>query len=121
MTKMEANEAGESFFTTKLFGQETKRTCERIWRCLKKDKVTSIGIYGVKGVGKTTLAKLINHLLQQKTQSQVIWINISQEFSIKELQNDIAAAIGFDLLEEDDEEKRRSRYTNRSKGKRILF
>nr|XP_016460305.1 PREDICTED: probable disease resistance protein At1g12290 [Nicotiana tabacum] len=118
VTKMEANEAGESFFTTKLFGQETKRTCERIWRCLKKDKVTSIGIYGVKGVGKTTLAKLINHLLQQKTQYQVFWINISQESSIRELQSDIAAAIGLDLLEEEDEEKRATALHDSFKGKK---
>ncbi|KAG5574818.1 hypothetical protein H5410_054952 [Solanum commersonii] len=100
-------EARESFFPTKLFGQETKRTCERIWRCLKKDKViTSIGIYGVKGVGKTTLAKLINHLVEQKTKSQVIWINVSQQCNIKVLQNDIAKSLGFDLIEEHDEEKR---------------
>ncbi|XP_060182791.1 probable disease resistance protein At4g27220 [Lycium barbarum] len=103
---MEANEAGESFFPTKLFGQENKRTCERIWRCLKKDKVTSIGIYGVKGVGKTTLAKLINHILEQKTQSQVFWINVSQQCNIKGLQGDIALALGLDLLVEQDEEKR---------------
>ncbi|XP_055815549.1 probable disease resistance protein At4g27220 [Solanum dulcamara] len=103
---MEANEEGESFFPTKLFGQETKRTCERIWRCLKKDKVTSIGIYGVKGVGKTTLAKLINHLLEQKTKSQVFWINVSQQCNIKGLQNDVAKALGLDLLEEHDEDKR---------------
>ncbi|KAM3360269.1 putative disease resistance protein [Capsicum galapagoense] len=103
---MEANEEGESFFPTKLFGQETKRTCERIWRCLKKDKVRSIGIYGVKGVGKTTLAKLINHLLEQKTQSQVFWINVSQQCGIKGLQSDVAKVLGLDLLEERDEEKR---------------
>ncbi|CAN4126502.1 unnamed protein product [Withania somnifera] len=92
---METNESGESFFPTKLYGQETKRTCERIWRCLKKDKVTSIGIYGVKGVGKTTLAKLINHLLEQKTKSRVFWVNVSQQCSIKGLQS-----------EEQDEEQR---------------
>ncbi|PHT31412.1 hypothetical protein CQW23_27749 [Capsicum baccatum] len=103
---MEANEEGESFFPTKLVGQETKRTCERIWRCLKKDKVRSIGIYGVKGVGKTTLAKLINHLLEQKTQSQVFWINVSQQCGIKGLQSDVAKVLGLDLLEERDEEKR---------------
>lgn len=104
---MEANEARESFFPTKLFGQQTKRTCERIWRCLRKDKlITSIGIYGVKGVGKTTLVKLINHLLEQKTNSQVIWINVSQQCNIKGLQSDVAKALGLDLLEEHDEEKR---------------
>lgn len=104
---MEANEARESFFPTKLFGQQTKRTCERIWRCLRKDKlITSIGINGVKGVGKTTLVKLINHLLEQKTNSQVIWINVSQQCNIKGLQSDVAKALGLDLLEEHDEEKR---------------
>ncbi|MCD7468908.1 hypothetical protein HAX54_007461 [Datura stramonium] len=115
---MEANEAGESFFPTKLFGQETKRTCERIWRCLKKDKVTSIGIYGVKGVGKTTLAKLINHLLEQKTKSQVIWIDVSKQCSIKGLQSDVAAALGFDLLDEQDEEKRAIALHESFKGKK---
>ncbi|KAL7153174.1 hypothetical protein ABFS83_04G148100 [Erythranthe nasuta] len=101
---------GEALLTTKLVGKAFEENVERIWQLLVTDKVRSIGIYGMGGVGKTTLTKHIhNRLLKELTQECVFWITVSQEFSITMLQDGIARAIKLDLSDERDEDKRAAR------------
>ncbi|KAL7153166.1 hypothetical protein ABFS83_04G147400 [Erythranthe nasuta] len=101
---------GEALLTTKLVGKAFEENVERIWKLLVTDKVPSIGIYGMGGVGKTTLTKHIhNRLLEELTQECVFWITVSQEFSITMLQDGIARAIKLDLSDERDEDKRAAR------------
>ncbi|KAL8056927.1 hypothetical protein ABFX02_04G150300 [Erythranthe guttata] len=101
---------GEALLTTKLIGKAFEENVERIWKLLVTEKVPSIGIYGMGGVGKTTLTKHIhNRLLEELTQECVFWITVSQEFSITMLQDGIARAINLDLSDERDEDKRAAR------------
>jgi disease resistance protein RPS2 len=69
---------------------------------------SSIGIYGMGGVGKTTLlTHIYNQLLQERgTFPHVRWITVSQDFSVYKLQNLIAQDIDLDLSNEDNERKR---------------
>ncbi|KAL7153171.1 hypothetical protein ABFS83_04G147800 [Erythranthe nasuta] len=101
---------GEALLTTKLIGKAFEENVERIWKLLVTEKVPSIGIYGMGGVGKTTLTKHIhNRLLEELTQECVFWITVSQEFSITMLQDEIARAIKLGLSDERDEDKRAAR------------
>ncbi|CDP17472.1 unnamed protein product [Coffea canephora] len=61
------------------------------------------------GVGKTTLAEHIHNHLLENTPFKVYWISVSQDFSIKRLQGDVAKRLGLDLSNVDDEKVRARR------------
>ncbi|PIN25343.1 hypothetical protein CDL12_01917 [Handroanthus impetiginosus] len=114
---------GEELLTTKMRGKGFKANLKRIWNFLKSDEVSSIGIYGMGGVGKTALVKHINNMiLQKRKERRVCWITVSQVFSIKKLQDEIADFIGLrDLFNEENEEKRAARLNHAISGKNIIL
>ncbi|XP_034891447.2 probable disease resistance protein At4g27220 [Populus alba] len=96
---------GDAVPTTKLVGQAFEDHEKTIWSWLMHDEVSTIGIYGMGGVGKTTLVKHIYDQLQKRRDSfcHVYWITVSQDTSISKLQNSIARRIGLDLSNEGEE------------------
>ncbi|KAL8056846.1 hypothetical protein ABFX02_04G145700 [Erythranthe guttata] len=98
------------FAETKLVGQAYGEILSKILKLLVEDRVASVGIYGMGGVGKTALMKHIhNRLLERSGQECVIWVTVSRKFSIMTLQDRIAHAVGLDLENEFDEDKRAAR------------
>ncbi|XP_073262620.1 probable disease resistance protein At4g27220 [Populus alba] len=76
-----------------------------IWSLLMDDEVPTIGIYGMGGVGKTTILQHIHNELLQRPDicDHVWWVTVSQDFSINRLQNIIAKRLLIDLSSEDDD------------------
>ncbi|CAA7409747.1 unnamed protein product [Spirodela intermedia] len=69
-----------------MVGEE--ETLSEIRRLVEDDEVGIIGIYGLGGVGKTTLLKAINHELHQRGPPRfdlVIWATVSKEGDILEV------------------------------------
>ncbi|XP_040967079.1 probable disease resistance protein At1g52660 [Gossypium hirsutum] len=67
--------------TSELVGEEAVRN--EIWACLIQEEVSKIGVWGMGGVGKTTIMKHIhNDLLKQQRFERVIWVTISKEFNV---------------------------------------
>ncbi|EEF32193.1 Disease resistance protein RPM1, putative [Ricinus communis] len=89
----------------KLVCQAFEINKEKIWQYLEEGEGFCIGIWGMGGVGKTTLLTYIYNELLRK-QKNVYWITVSQDFSVRKLQNHIAKAIDRDISIEDDEKKR---------------
>ncbi|XP_010999683.1 PREDICTED: probable disease resistance protein At4g27220 [Populus euphratica] len=104
------NESGpDVFLTEELTGGEFENNKNVIWSWIMNDEASSsIGIYGMGGVGKTTLlTHIYNQLLQERgTFPHVHWITVSQDFSVYKLQNLIARDFHLDLSNEDNERKR---------------
>ncbi|CAI9773422.1 unnamed protein product [Fraxinus pennsylvanica] len=89
--------------------QAFQRNLDDICMSLMDVKVTSIsiGIYGMGGVGKTTLAKRVHDKLKESTFSgDVYWVTVSQEFSIDKLQSDMAEALNLHFSCGSDKTKR---------------
>ncbi|KAJ9671380.1 hypothetical protein PVL29_025193 [Vitis rotundifolia] len=98
-----------ALLTAQLIGETTaKRNLENIWTCLEKGEIQSIGVWGMGGIGKTTVITHIhNQLLENRdTFGHVYWVTVSKESSIRRLQDAIARKINLDLSEEEDEKIR---------------
>ncbi|XVF11377.1 hypothetical protein REPUB_Repub08aG0022800 [Reevesia pubescens] len=67
------------------------------WSSLEAEKVGIIGLYGMGGVGKTTLMNKINNKFCEDPNrfDVVIWILVSKGFYIGKVQDDIARRIGI--------------------------
>ncbi|XP_022888404.1 probable disease resistance protein At5g63020 [Olea europaea var. sylvestris] len=100
------SKALELYFPKELF-LEVNESID-IWMSLMDDSVLSIGIYGMGGIGKTTLAMHVhNKLLKESTfLGHVYWVTVSQEFSIYKLQNDIAHVLKLYFSCENDKRRR---------------
>ncbi|WCJ24863.1 Disease resistance protein (CC-NBS-LRR class) family [Euphorbia peplus] len=76
-------------------GLQTK--LDEVWSTLMKPEVGVLGLYGLGGVGKTTLLTHINDkfVSTQNDFDFVIWIVVSKEFSLGKIQEQIGERIGI--------------------------
>ena len=91
---------GEEFPTTELIGKSTtERVKEEILAYVLGNDVGKIGVYGMGGIGKSTIMEHINnHLLNDiKKFESVVWVTVSKPFNVIQLQNDIAHKLALDL------------------------
>ncbi|XP_012073117.1 uncharacterized protein LOC105634805 isoform X2 [Jatropha curcas] len=60
-----------------------------VWRCVEDDSFRIIGIYGMAGIGKTTLLKKIKDelLIRRQDFEKVIWVKVSREANVGAIQN----------------------------------
>ncbi|XP_073263180.1 probable disease resistance protein At4g27220 [Populus alba] len=94
--------------STKLVGRAFEENKNVIWSLLMDDKFSTIAIYGMGGVGKTTMLQHIhNELLERRDIScRVYWVTVSRDCSINRLQNLVATCLGLNLSREDDNLRR---------------
>ncbi|XXG62249.1 hypothetical protein AAC387_Pa05g0648 [Persea americana] len=87
-------------------GTSTKRTLQRILNNVRDPRKHKIGIWGMGGVGKTTVMRFLNNLEEIKQMFEiVIWVTVSKDFSIKLLQTEIARRLSLNLSNNDSDER----------------
>ncbi|XP_022735672.1 disease resistance protein At4g27190-like [Durio zibethinus] len=89
---------GIEFLPSKDFmpNESSKFTFNEIIKVLNTDGVNMIGLYGMPGVGKTTLAKEVGkHAKAQKLFDNVLMVTMSQTPNISNIQDKIAALLGL--------------------------
>ncbi|KAK9229485.1 hypothetical protein WN944_022447 [Citrus x changshan-huyou] len=72
-------------------------TFDKVWRCLIQEQVGIIGLYGMGGVGKTTLLTQINNKFLDAPNNfdVVIWVVVSKDMQLESVQEKIGERIGF--------------------------
>ncbi|KAF8413459.1 hypothetical protein HHK36_001446 [Tetracentron sinense] len=83
-------------------GQTTaSRNLGRILDLLEDDGVRSIGIWGMGGVGNTTLVKNLNNRLESTSLAQpfslVLWVTVSKDMDLKSAQSQIARRLNLPI------------------------
>ncbi|KAL1214779.1 putative disease resistance protein [Cardamine amara subsp. amara] len=88
-------EVEERQLQPKIVGQEIM--LDKAWKDLMKDGVGTMGMYGMGGVGKTTLLSQINNKFSNDMCGFdfVIWIVVSKELHVETIQNEIAQKVGL--------------------------
>ncbi|CAA7061359.1 unnamed protein product [Microthlaspi erraticum] len=79
-----------------IVGQEAM--LDKAWKHLMKDGVGIMGMYGMGGVGKTTLLMQINNKFSEERCGFdfVIWVVVSKELHVEKIQDEIAQKVGLD-------------------------
>ena len=76
------------------------RTLSQIMDLLTDDGVRRIGVWGMGGVGKTTLVRNLNNKLRNdphNTFGLVIWTTVSKEVDLRRIQAEIAKRLGMEV------------------------
>ena len=97
---------------------------EKIWDYLMSEEVECIGVQGMGGVGKTTLVTHIHNRIVNNyvAFNRSCWVTVSQNCSVKKLQDAIAKHLHLDLENENDEKVRTGRlWTALSKDKLVII
>ncbi|KAK8350567.1 hypothetical protein V6Z12_A06G216800 [Gossypium hirsutum] len=72
-------------------------TIQKVWSCIEDKDVGIIGLYGLGGVGKTTLLTQINNKFGTTGNDfkVVIWALVSKDYDVGKIQDRIGENIGF--------------------------
>jgi len=91
--------------STKPVGQAFEENTKVICSLLMDGDVSTIGIYGMGEVGKSTILQHVHNKFLQKPDicDHVWWVTVSQNFSINRLQDLIAEYLDIDLSRKNDE------------------
>ncbi|ERN19559.1 hypothetical protein AMTR_s00062p00089640 [Amborella trichopoda] len=84
----------------------TNKTLNDIMSLFREEEVGIIGIYGMGGVGKTTLIKHVNnHLIASREYSAIFWVTVSKDSNIDKIRKAIMRQLGMRFSGDDDEEQ----------------
>ncbi|KAL5564026.1 hypothetical protein UlMin_033773 [Ulmus minor] len=98
------------------------QTSKEIMEALRDPNLTMIGVYGMGGIGKTTLVTdVARQAKEEECFSELVMVTVSQDFDLKSIQNEIAEGLGL-TLDGENMSMRAKRLQNRLRqGNKILI
>ncbi|XP_077214017.1 putative disease resistance protein At4g27220 [Tasmannia lanceolata] len=102
--------------------KSTKSAKKLIIKALKEERTNIIGVYGMAGVGKTTLVEQVGKQAKdEKLCDKIVKVTVSQKHDLQKIQDELAEKLGMEL-KENNEEVRAGRLLERLKQeKKILI
>ncbi|XP_039010173.1 probable disease resistance protein At4g27220 isoform X2 [Hibiscus syriacus] len=80
--------------------QSREKVIDDIMESLKDSTVSTVGVYGMPGVGKTSLAREVHRQLQEaKSFDSVVRVTVSPTPDIQKIQDEIAESLGLKIEE----------------------
>ncbi|XP_027337499.1 uncharacterized protein LOC113851226 [Abrus precatorius] len=102
--------------------ESRKSKIEELFDALKNDSNFIIGLQGMGGTGKTTLAKEVGKELKQLQQfDHVIDTTVSYTPDTRKIQDDIAAPLGLDFKDKNESERLKLLWNRLTGGEKILL
>ncbi|XP_061965940.1 probable disease resistance protein At4g27220 [Populus nigra] len=99
----------------------SKEAFKQIMKALKDDKVNMIGLYGMGGVGKTTLVNEVRRRAKElQLFDEVLMATLSQNPNVTGIQDQMADRLGL-KFKENSKEGRAGRLWQRLQGKKMLI
>ncbi|KAI9403447.1 hypothetical protein POPTR_001G422800v4 [Populus trichocarpa] len=96
--------------------ESSKEALEQIMKALKDDTVNMIGLYGMGGVGKTTLVKEVGRRAKElQLFDEVLMATVSQNPNVTDIQHQMADKLGLDIKEKSTNAGRADRLWQRLK------
>ncbi|XP_077220127.1 putative disease resistance protein At4g27220 [Tasmannia lanceolata] len=81
--------------------RSSESTKEQVMEALKDDKINIIGVYGMRGIGKTYLVEQIGkQAKEEKLYDKVVKVTVSRKQNLKKIQAELAKKLGMPLREE---------------------
>ncbi|XP_026379441.1 probable disease resistance protein At5g63020 [Papaver somniferum] len=109
--------------TTQAVGIESN--LEEIWSLLADEESLEriIGLYGMGGVGKTTLLKNLNNKFLKRNHhfDKIIWVVVSKDIDIQNIQKQIGKLLGLSWSEETNIDDRAKDITEVLKNKKFVL
>ncbi|MED6186141.1 hypothetical protein PIB30_063960 [Stylosanthes scabra] len=87
--------------------ESRESTFNGILEALKDDNISRVALYGMGGVGKTTLAMQVGKRVKDMNMfNLVLLVHVTTAENVKRIQGDVAAGLGLSLGEESDQDER---------------
>ncbi|KAK2651513.1 hypothetical protein Ddye_011378 [Dipteronia dyeriana] len=98
---------------------------DEVWKCVEDHKVGIIGLYGMGGVGKTTLLKNLNNRFLETSHNfdVVIWAVVSKEVKLENIQETIRnkLVISDEIWKNKNKDERAAQILKRLHNKRFVL
>ncbi|XP_077229371.1 disease resistance protein At4g27190-like [Tasmannia lanceolata] len=100
----------------------TDRTLQKILGCIKDIKKQKIGIWGMGGVGKTTMMKSLNNSAEITQLFEiVILVTVSKDWSLRNVQNEIAKRLSLNLRSDESNDNMATRIYQELERKKFIL